>query len=263
MVARLLLRGMVVGLFAGLLAFGCAKFFGEPQIERAIAFEHQNEANHAGTAQEHDHHGHHHEAAGEAQITEIVSRETQAGLGLLTGLVIYGAAIGGFFALGFACLHGRVDHLDARANSVLLALGGFVALVLVPSLKYPANPPAVGEAATIGPRTAAFFLMLALSIAALTGAVTLARRLIATCGAWNAALLGAAFYLICLGLVFWILPDFNEIPAGFSADLLWHFRLSAVGIQLVLWATLGFVFGPLAESLWAKETQPAGRLRTF
>jgi Probable cobalt transporter subunit (CbtA) len=61
MVGNLLLRGMLVGVFAGLLAFGFARIFGEPQIERGIAFEDQMI-----------------QAKGEALEPELVNRETQA-----------------------------------------------------------------------------------------------------------------------------------------------------------------------------------------
>jgi Probable cobalt transporter subunit (CbtA) len=46
MVGNLLLRGMLVGAIAGLLAFGFARIFGEPQLERAIAFEAQTSHSH-------------------------------------------------------------------------------------------------------------------------------------------------------------------------------------------------------------------------
>ncbi|WP_407643021.1 CbtA family protein [Caballeronia glebae] len=36
------------------------------------------------------------------------------------------------------------------------------------------------------------------------------------------------------------------MPADFSASLLWNFRLAAIGIQALLWTTLGLVFGALA-----------------
>jgi hypothetical protein len=39
MVRTLLIRGMLAGVLAGLLAFGFAKIFGEPQVDHAIAFE--------------------------------------------------------------------------------------------------------------------------------------------------------------------------------------------------------------------------------
>ena len=43
MVRNLLIRGMLVGLLAGLLVFAFGRFFGEPQVDRAIAFETQIE----------------------------------------------------------------------------------------------------------------------------------------------------------------------------------------------------------------------------
>ncbi len=78
----LLVRGMLVGFIAGLLAFGFAKTFGEPNVDRSIAFE---EAACART--------------GEAPDVELVSREVQAGLGLLTGSVVYAVALGGLFSI--------------------------------------------------------------------------------------------------------------------------------------------------------------------
>ena len=84
MVGPLLLRGMLVGVFAGLRAFGFARIFGEPQVDRAIAFEEQMN-----------------QSKGEVPEPELVSRETQAGLGLFTGVIVYGAAVGGLFSLVF------------------------------------------------------------------------------------------------------------------------------------------------------------------
>src|SRR5580704_3238575 len=114
MVGNLLLRGMLVGVFAGLLAFGYAKIFGEPQVDRAIAFEDQMN-----------------QAIGEAPEPELVSRPVQSGVGLLTGVVVYGTAFGGLFALAFAFAYQRIGHLSARGTAALLAGAGFVALVLV------------------------------------------------------------------------------------------------------------------------------------
>ena len=255
MVGHLLLRGMLVGVVAGLLAFGFAKLFGEPPIERAIAFEAQM-GSHAGHTHSHDHAGqgagsgdhadHADHSTGEPEA-ELVSRGTQAGLGLLTGMVVYGAAIGGLFALAFAFVHGRIGDQGPRATAALLALAGFVAMVLVPAIKYPANPPAVGDPATIGARTALFFTMLTLSIAALAAAVALARKLQARFGAWDAALIAGAVFVVAIALVQYALPAVNEVPDHFSAIVLWRFRVASLGMHLVLWATIGLLFGFLSE----------------
>lgn len=249
MVGSLLLRGMLVGVLAGLLAFGFARIFGEPQVDRAIALEGT-----LGHSHDHGDHAAAVPAGGEAEESELVSRETQAGLGLLTGAVVYGAAIGGLFALVFAFTYGRVGRLDARATAALLALGAFIALVVVPGLKYPANPPAVGNPDTIGERTALFFVMLAISIAALVLAVNLAFGLARRHGGWAAGLIAGAVYIAIIAVAQIALPVVNDVPEGFPADLLWNFRVASLGMHAVLWATIGLAFGALAERSFARRT---------
>src|SRR5215831_4367012 len=52
MAGTLLLRGMLIGIIAGLLCFSFLKIVGEPQVDRAIAFETQlDEAKAHGGAQ--------------------------------------------------------------------------------------------------------------------------------------------------------------------------------------------------------------------
>ncbi|MGY2201069.1 CbtA family protein [Pseudomonas gingeri] len=230
MTGSLLLRGMLVGLVAGLLAFGFAKVFGEPQVDKAIAFEEKMDA-----------------MKGEAPEPELVSRETQSSIGLLTGVLVYSASMGGLFALVFAYSLGRVGRMGPRGLSALLALAAFVAVIFVPELKYPANPPSVGDPDTIKQRTKLFFLMLAVSIAAMVIAINLGRKLIARHGAWTATLVGAALYVMIAAVAHYAFPEINEVPADFSAVVLWQFRVAALGIQLVLWTTLGLLFGWLTE----------------
>lgn len=241
MIGALLVRGMLVGIVAGLLAFAFARLVGEPEIERAIAFEsgmqHAASTGMPGMAMT---------AAIDAE-EPLVSRAVQRGAGLLTGVVIYATAFGGLFALVFAFAQGRSGIADPRTLSALLALAAFVAVTLVPALKYPANPPAVGLEETIGWRTELFFAMLAASLAAMGCAVALARRLATRLGVWNAGLIAAAAFLLIVAVVQLLLPDINEVPDGFPAVLLWRFRLAAFGTQLVMWTVLGLGFGWLTE----------------
>jgi hypothetical protein len=230
MVGSLILRGLLVGLVAGLLAFGCAKLIGEPQVDRAIAFEAQMDA-----------------AKGEAPEPEIVSREVQSSVGLLTGVLVYGTAIGGLFALVFAFASGRVGRIGPRGLAALLALAGFLAIVLVPQLKYPANPPSVGDPETIGHRTALFFIMITASIAAMVGTVNLGLRLKRSLGTWNATLAAAALFIAIIAVVQLLLPDVNEVPEDFPAVVLWRFREASLAIQIVLWGGIGLGFGWLTE----------------
>lgn len=239
MTASLLLRGMFAGVVAGLLAFVFAFVVGEPQVDLAIAFEERTAAAEPAPAG----------AGAVPEEAPVVSRTTQAGLGLATGLVTVGAALGGLFALVFALIYGRIGSLGARATAALLAVAAFVALGLVPQLKYPANPPAVGFDETIGPRTVLFFTLLALSVLITVFAVLTARRLWTQRGGWTAGLTGGAVFLGLTALVFAALPAVNEMPEGFDPLVIWHFRMATLGIHALLWTGIGLGFGWLADRL--------------
>lgn len=256
MIRSLLIRGMIAGLVAGLIGFGFARAFGEPSVARAIAFEEQHA--HAQASHEHDH-GDASANAADSQDhgdEELVSRGTQAGIGLLTGVVVFGTALGGIFSLVFAFAYGRFGTLRARGTSALLALFGFLSVAIVPFLKYPPNPPSIGNPETIGPRTALFFGMVAISIVAAVLAVRLQRRMQARHGDWNATLIAAAAYIVVIVIAQVALPRVDEVPVDFSASLLWNFRLASIGIQALIWTTLGLLFGALASR---QLDQPAVR----
>jgi predicted cobalt transporter CbtA len=248
MVRALLVRGMLVGCFAGLLAFGVGKLFGEPEVDRAIGFEQQSE-HAAGEAHEMAMDGANDTAMAGAHEhgEELVSRGVQSTIGLFTGVVVYGAAVGGLFALVFAFTYGRIGRLRPQTLAVLLAAAGFLATVLVPAVKYPPSPPAVGAADTIAYRTELYFFMLVVSLAALVLAASIGRQLAGRYGAWNSTLAGAAVFLLIVVVAQVLLPTVNEVPAQFPADVLWYFRMTSLGMQFVLWATIGLGFGMLTE----------------
>jgi hypothetical protein len=244
---------MLAGLFAGLLVFGFGKVFGEPQVDRAIQFE---SALDEARAKADEVKGLHVEAQ-----PELVSRGVQAGLGLFTGVMVYSTAFGGLFALVFAVASRRVVDLGPRATSALLAAAGFVAVYVVPNLKYPANPPSVGQPDTIGQRTALYFIMLALSVAAMAVAALLRKRLAARWGEWTAAQIAAVIYVAAVIVVASALPAIDEVPDGFPAVTLWRFRVASFGMQLIMWTTIGLAFGALAERAVAKPGRVDHRYR--
>jgi hypothetical protein len=237
---------MLAGLAVGVIAFAFAWAFGEPQVNLAIAFE-----------------THMHQMAGDAPEPELVSRAVQGTIGLLTGVLVYGAALGGIFALTFAYAQGRIGRLGPRATAALLAVSGFVALILVPQIKYPANPPSIGNPETIGSRTGLYFTMIALSVIAAVAAVSTGRQLVRRFGGWNAAIAAGAAYLAVVAAAMLILPPVNEVPADFSATTLWNFRLASLGIEVVLWTGLALIFGVLAERLMhgSAGVSPASNIR--
>ncbi len=242
MVGNLLLRGMLAGLVAAVLALCFAYVWGEPEIDAAIAIE-EMMADPAA-----------------ADEPELVSRATQSTTGLALGLLVYGAAIGGLFALVFSLVWGRVVALGARATAALLALAAYLGVVVVPLLKYPANPPAVGHADTIGARTWLFFVMLAVSLIAVALGISVARRLWSSRGPWAATLWGGAAWLGACLLAAVALPAIQEVPAGFPGDVLWRFRVSTFGLHAILWAAIGLLFGALAERLLGSDPTRLSRI---
>jgi len=124
---------------------------------------------------------------------------------------------------------------------------GFVTVVLLPFLKYPANPPGVGDPATLGRRTALFVLLLTWSVLAGWASWRLAIRLRASAHpehlVWAAAL---GLYIVAgtaALVVMPVSPDAVEVPAG----LLWRFRMASLGGSLLLWVVLGWVLGTMAQ----------------
>jgi hypothetical protein len=232
----LLVRGMLVGVVAGLLAVVFGRLFGEPPIDAAIAYEYA------------------HTPAGDSD-PELVSRTVQSTLGLGVAVVVYGAALGGIFALAFAFVYGRLGRFGARATSVLVAAVGYGAMFVVPFLKYPASPPSVGNGETIGRRTALYFLMIVICVAAAIGAVLVGRSLRPRLGAWNATLVALGAFVAVVGAAAAVLPPIDEVPADFSATVLWRFRLASLGTQLVLWTTFGLLFGALTERALRRAAQ--------
>ena len=127
-----------------------------------------------------------------------MSRAVQGGIGLFTGVTVYNVAFGGLFALAFAICYGRMGDSSPRVTSAVLALSGFLALYAVPIMKYPANPPSIGNPDTIGMRTAIYFGMMLLSLASMIAAWNVRNRLVDQLGAWNATLVGAAVYIVAV-----------------------------------------------------------------
>jgi hypothetical protein len=245
MTRTFLVRGMLVGILAGLLSFGFLKVYGEPQVAVAIAFETQQDIAKENAER----------AKGmpvQEEPEELVSRQVQAGLGLFTAVMVYSTAFGGLFGLAFAFAYGRLPGaFTPQAASLLLAVAGFVAIYLVPNLKYPANPPSVGNPETIGMRTALYFVMIAISVAAMIGAVSLKRLLVARFGEWNSSFMVAAYYIVIMIAAGLLLPAVNEVPVGFPAVVLWNFRVASIGAQFIMWMTLGVLFGVAAQRAFA------------
>jgi hypothetical protein len=241
-VSALLARGLLAGLLAAIAAFGVARIWGEPQVDKAIAFEAKAAA-----------------ARGEPAEKDLVSRDVQSTIGLGTGLIGAGLALGGLMGLLFAFATGRIPGLGIRGTSLVVALLAFVVLYLVPFLKYPANPPAIGNPDTISRRTILYVSMVALSVLIAVVAANIGPMLCRRFGLWNGSIVTGGIVVVLLAIAFSAMPGVQEVPAAFPAVVLFRFRLASLAIQLVMWTTLGLVYGVLAEREYARvyASEPA------
>ncbi len=235
MVSAYLRRGMAAGLLAGLLAGLFAFLVGEPILDQAIALE--------GSSHAHEGGGNVHGGGGEE---EIFGRTTQkVGLFFATGL--FGVTVGGAFGIGYAFFRERLAAGSDLKRSISLAGAIFAGAFLIPFLKYPANPPSVGDPSTIRERTAAYFTLVALSLLAILLAWLAARTLEARgVDALRRRLIVGAGLVGVVGVLFLLLPAAPS-AGGFPSGTLWAFRLSSLGTQLAFWTGLGLLFGVLCE----------------
>jgi len=219
---NLLGTALVAGLLAAFITAGFHSFFTEPLIDRAVAIEAETSSH---------------------SEEPVVSRPTQK-FGLFIGLSVYGVAWGILFGVLLYAITPKLADGGNILHPLLLALILGWSVSLFPMLKYPANPPGVGEAATIGYRQELFVLLIALS---LIGSVTafIAENSLRRAGRPMPLLILAAYaaYMVCLYRFFPANPD----PVKIDIELVRRFRTVSCAGQIVFWTVLGGAFGMLAR----------------
>jgi len=239
---RVLLYAVIAGLTAGLLVTLFHAVITEPVIDRAIALEEQRAAQNPTAEADH------HEAP-------IVSREFQKSGGLLIGYLFYGTTWALIFTLVFFPLQSRLARFGPWRGALLLAELVWWAIILVPFIKYPANPPAVGDPETIGYRQSIYLTLLVLSAGSTALVVWFGGRLAQQIRQPRWLVVGAGLLVVGATLVLLMPPNPDMITA--PADLVFDFRVrSLLGLTL-FWAMFGAVFGWLARRNARRATSPS------
>ena len=122
---RVILRGALSGFVAGVLGFVFARIFAEPVI---------------------------------------FSRTIQSTIGIATGIIAFSTAMGALVAVAYLVMHGRFN-VRPRNLAWMIAGFGFLGVYLLPFVKYPANPPAIGHTFTITTRGHLYLTMVASALA--------------------------------------------------------------------------------------------------
>lgn len=225
-------RGVLSGAVGGLLAGAFGFLIAEPLMDRSVELEAAKQA-----------------LAGEHTV-ETFTRNTQH-VGFLVATLLVGIAFGVLYGVVYRLLRRQADPdaPDVGAWDRALRLGGaaFFALSLVPFLRYPSNPPGVGDSATIEGRSHLWTVTLVIGLVGASLAALVARGLRERGVPGSLRQLAVVGVLIAtVGLTF-VLPD-NTDEITVPVSLVWEFRLLSLATLALLWGGLTATFGLLSEA---------------
>ncbi len=225
---------LLSGVIAGVILAGVNYFVAEPFIDQAIGIEVDNSI-----------------ASGEVVDFDNLStyrvwqKEGTFAAGAFLGLT-YGAILGIVYVISRKYL----PSSDDRKKALILAAIMCLSLYIVPFIKYPANPPAVGDPETIGLRDSLYTsYQLASGLIAL-GVSILVYKL------RKISYIKYVIPIIYLGLVAFIYAVFPANPDQITApmDLVNAFRAVTFGTMVMFYLVLGAIFGIMWNKFKPHET---------
>jgi hypothetical protein len=234
------------------VAYAFSRVMIEPLIGAAVDYEGAREHAEAQLAGGDHDHGH-----------ELFTRAVQENVGAAVGVIAFGLAMGVLFAVAYTVIRGVLERRGFRPDptglALVLAAGMFVAIVLAPGLKYPANPPTVGLPDTIGARSSAFLTMTVISVVAAGVALAAGLAWSRRWGSWQATAAAVGGYAVVVLIAMVLLPSFHEVPGplagsngllldGFPAEVLAEFRVYSLVNQALMWLVIGATWAWLAAS---------------
>jgi predicted cobalt transporter CbtA len=229
-IAITLLSGAIAGTILALVNLGIV----EPFIEQAIALENERAA-----------------ANGEMinPIEFSSYRIWQRGGEIAAGTVL-GLSIGALFGIVFAYARDSLPGSSNKKKALILAGVMWLVLFIVPAIKYPGNPPAVGNPDTLSYRQSLYITYLAISGFSALGLALLHRKL----GNMHIkkVMIPAIYVAIMIIAYLAMPPNPDQITA--PMDLVIGFRLASGFTMSIFWGLLGIILGAFLEKLKPHET---------
>lgn len=216
-----LISGAIAGLIHGTVNFAIV----EPYLDEAIGIENQNLF-----------------ASGEEEDTpkfwvEYEGYRMWQKSGQILAGVILGTSIGALFGIVFALSRNSLPGKNNIKKSLVLAGIMWFTMYLIPFLKYPANPPTVGDGETIVLRAILYVSFIAISGFGAVGFYKLSKKF-----KNNKKLVALAGYGIFITAVFFLMPENpDEITA--PMDLVTEFRIMSVLGVSSFWISIGLILG--------------------
>jgi predicted cobalt transporter CbtA len=197
----------------------------EPFIEQAIQLEVQT-------------------AEAEGEIIDPVElrtyRDWQLGGSVAAGAIM-GLSYGALFGIVYAYTRKGLPGKTEVAKAVVLAGMMWFVLYMVVAIKYPANPPAVGDPGTIYLRQTLYIAMIAISGLAALGSAFVYRKMSAKSQRKAVAI---AMYAGITIVAFFALPA-NPDAVTAPENLVNSFRMTSAATMTVFWVLLGGILGAM------------------
>lgn len=225
---------LLAGAIAGTILGAINQVAVEPYIDYAVELEMQN-TNQSS------------QIINPAEFTSY--RLWQRGGEMLAGTIL-GLSIGSLFGIVFAYTHNSVPGSNNKKKALIVAGIMWFVLFLIPALKYPANPPAVGDPETLYYRQSLYVAFLVISGFSALGLAFLYRKM----GALNIkkAIIPAAYAAIISGA--YLAMPANPDPINAPMDLVMGFRITSAITISMFWGLLGVIFGTFWDKLNPGET---------
>jgi predicted cobalt transporter CbtA len=224
---------LISGAIAGTILGAVNQAIVEPYIERAIELELQNA-----------------EQSGEIinPIEFAAYRFWQRGGEIAAGTIL-GLSFGSLFGIVFAYGRNSVPGSSNMKKALVIAGIMWFTLFMLPALKYPANPPAVGDPETIAYRQGLYLAFLAISGFSALGLAFLYRK----AGTMHVkkGIIPAVYAAIMTGAYFVMPASPDEITA--PMDLVMGFRVASALTVSMFWGLLGVTLGAFWDKLKPHE----------
>ena len=161
---------------------------------------------------------------------------------VLAGMIL-GIAMGSLFGIVYALSRNSLPGKNDVSKAVILAGIMWITIYLIPFLKYPANPPTVGDAETVALRAILYISFILISGFGALAFYKLSQKLQS-----NKKYLGLLGYVIFIIIVFFVMPENpDEITA--PMNLVNEFRFMSVLGVTSFWISIGFILGIILEKI--------------
>ncbi|MDH3339747.1 MAG: CbtA family protein [Nitrosopumilus sp.] len=229
---------LVSGAFAGFI-HGTVNFvIVEPYLDQAIGIENQNLF-----------------ASGEEDTPEFWVEYEGYRIwqksGQIVAGVILGMSVGSLFGIVFALSRNALPGNNVIKKAVILSGIMWFTLYIIPFLKYPANPPTVGDGETVVLRA-----ILYLSFITISGLGAIAFYKLSKKFQNKKKLVALISYTVFISAVFFAMPE-NPDKITAPMNLVNEFRIMSVLGVTSFWASMGLILGFFWNRFEShKETTP-------